>query len=42
MIEFNIHSFEVVNFKIIDNSGGWDYTKIFNDISRNLIYYGIE
>jgi hypothetical protein len=38
-IEFDIDSLSVTSLKITDNQGKKDYTTLFNEINRNLIYF---
>ena len=40
IIEFEIDSKKVKNIKLIDNDGEYDYSTIYNEIDRNLIYLG--
>jgi len=40
IFEFDLDSNKVKNFKLIDNNGEYDYTTVYKEISRNLIYLG--
>jgi hypothetical protein len=40
IIEIEVDSTMVKNIKITDNQGDYDYSSIFNDIDRNVIYLG--
>jgi len=40
IFEFDLDSNKVKNFKLIDNNGEYDYSTVYKEISRNLIYLG--
>jgi hypothetical protein len=40
IVEFDIESTTIKNFKIIDNQGVFDYSKVYKEIDRNIIYLG--
>jgi hypothetical protein len=40
IFEFDLDSNQVKNVKLIDNNGEYDYSTVYKEINRNLIYLG--